>query len=215
MKPSRRRSGDSRIALMAGMIVTWLQKTEKFLTPSAAACNTVSAVGGAVVSKPIAMNTICLSGARRASLRASSGVCERVLKRRLDHTRQHADADAHTRHRATGRAAPGRFDDAVTETKFVHACLRRVSIDRQWHRHLDPHTRFDPQRAQKSAIRSNVKIRLMNEELGQRSTGLLLYGELQRLLDTVEIKVTRDSIISASLRNRGRAEGYVRVQPRL
>ena len=31
MKASSRRSGESRIALMAGMIVTWLQKTEKLL----------------------------------------------------------------------------------------------------------------------------------------------------------------------------------------
>ena len=39
---------------MAGMIVTWLQKTEKFSMPSASARSTVSAVDGAVVSKPIA-----------------------------------------------------------------------------------------------------------------------------------------------------------------
>ncbi len=54
MNASRRRSGESRIALIAGMIVTWLQKTEKFSTPSVAARWTVSAVEGAVVSKPIA-----------------------------------------------------------------------------------------------------------------------------------------------------------------
>ena len=34
-KPSRRRSGDSRIALIGGTIVTWLQNTRKFVTPSA------------------------------------------------------------------------------------------------------------------------------------------------------------------------------------
>ena len=39
---------------MAGMIVTWLQKTEKLVSPSAFARSTVSAVDGAVVSKPIA-----------------------------------------------------------------------------------------------------------------------------------------------------------------
>ena len=54
MKASSRRSGESRIALIAGMIVTWLQKTEKFVMPSAFARSTVSAVDGAVVSKPIA-----------------------------------------------------------------------------------------------------------------------------------------------------------------
>ena len=35
--PSSRRSGDSRIALIGGTIVTWLQNTEKFVTPSSRA----------------------------------------------------------------------------------------------------------------------------------------------------------------------------------
>src|SRR5919109_429266 len=48
MKPSRRRSGESRMALMAGMIVTWLQNTEKFPMPSAAARSMVMAVDGVV-----------------------------------------------------------------------------------------------------------------------------------------------------------------------
>ena len=39
---------------MAGMIVTWLQNTEKLVTPSALARCSVSAVDGAVVSKPMA-----------------------------------------------------------------------------------------------------------------------------------------------------------------
>ena len=47
---------------MAGMIVTWLQNTEKFSSPSPAARSTVIAVDGAVVSKPMAMNTTRLSG---------------------------------------------------------------------------------------------------------------------------------------------------------
>lgn len=73
MNPSRRRSGESRIALIAGMIVTWLQKTEKFPSPSALARSTVIAVDGAVVSKPIARKTTFLSGFCRAILSASSG----------------------------------------------------------------------------------------------------------------------------------------------
>ena len=73
MKPSRRRSGESRIALIAGMIVTWLQKIEKLSRPSAAARSTVIAVDGAVVSNPIAMNTTRLSGFLRATFSASSG----------------------------------------------------------------------------------------------------------------------------------------------
>ena len=56
MKPSSRMSGESRMARIAGMMVTWLQKTEKFSIPSALARISVSAVDGAVVSKPIAKN---------------------------------------------------------------------------------------------------------------------------------------------------------------
>src|SRR2546427_11926970 len=66
-------SGESRIALMAGMIVTWLQKMEKFSMPSAAARSTVMAVDGAVVSNPIALKTTRLSGLSRATLREASG----------------------------------------------------------------------------------------------------------------------------------------------
>ena len=47
---------------MAGMIVTWLANTEKFVSPSLAARIMVIAVDGAVVSNPIAMNTTRLSG---------------------------------------------------------------------------------------------------------------------------------------------------------
>ncbi len=39
---------------MGGMIVTWLQKTNRLRRPSALARISVSAVDGAVVSKPIA-----------------------------------------------------------------------------------------------------------------------------------------------------------------
>ncbi len=58
---------------MAGMIVTWLQNTEKFVRPSRAARSMVIAVDGAVVSNPIAMNTTCLSGFCRAIFSESSG----------------------------------------------------------------------------------------------------------------------------------------------
>ena len=58
---------------MAGMIVTWLQKMEKFSSPSALARSTVMADDGAVVSNPMAMNTIRLSGLSRAILSESSG----------------------------------------------------------------------------------------------------------------------------------------------
>ena len=58
---------------MAGMIVTWLQNTEKFARPSAAARSMVIAVDGAVVSNPIAMNTTRLSGFCRAIFSESSG----------------------------------------------------------------------------------------------------------------------------------------------
>ena len=38
--------------MIGGTIVTWLQKTWKLVTPSSRACSSVSAVDGAVVSKP-------------------------------------------------------------------------------------------------------------------------------------------------------------------
>ena len=70
---SMRMSGESRIARMAGMMVTWLQKTEKFRRPSARARMSVRAVEGAVVSKPMAKNMTCLSGFLRASLQSVGG----------------------------------------------------------------------------------------------------------------------------------------------
>jgi hypothetical protein len=73
MKPSSRMSGESRIARIAGTIVTWLENTEKFRTPSSRARNTVSAVEGAVVSNPIAKKQTCRSGCSCASFSASSG----------------------------------------------------------------------------------------------------------------------------------------------
>ena len=73
MNPSRRRSGDSRMALSGGTIVTWFEKTLKFVTPSSLALSTVAAVEGAVVSKPTAKNTTGRSGFSAAIRSASSG----------------------------------------------------------------------------------------------------------------------------------------------
>ena len=73
MNASSRMSGESRMARIAGMIVTWLQNTEKLRMPSALARISVSAVEGAVVSKPMAKNITCRSGWRRASFSASEG----------------------------------------------------------------------------------------------------------------------------------------------
>jgi hypothetical protein len=50
-----------------------LQNTEKFAMPSAFARISVSAVDGAVVSKPMAKNITCRLGFARASFNASSG----------------------------------------------------------------------------------------------------------------------------------------------
>ena len=52
---------------------TWLQKTEKFGVSSARARSSVTAVAGAVVSKPIAKKQTCRSGSCAASASASSG----------------------------------------------------------------------------------------------------------------------------------------------
>ena len=73
MKPSRRRSGDSSSARSGGTIVTWLQKQLKLRMPSAFARISVSAVEGAVVSKPTAKKTTSRSGFSRAIRSASSG----------------------------------------------------------------------------------------------------------------------------------------------
>ena len=73
MKPSSRRSGDSSSARSGGTMVTWLHMHEKFWTPSARARLSVSAVDGAVVSKPIAKNTTSRSGFSLAIRSASSG----------------------------------------------------------------------------------------------------------------------------------------------
>ena len=73
MKPSRRRSGDSSSARSGGTIVTWLQTTEKFRTPSAFARRSVRAVLGAVVSNPMAKKTTWRSGSALAIRSASSG----------------------------------------------------------------------------------------------------------------------------------------------
>ena len=73
MNASMRMSGESRMARIAGTMVTWLQNTEKLVSPSALARITVSAVDGAVVSKPMAKKRTWRSGWFRASLSASSG----------------------------------------------------------------------------------------------------------------------------------------------
>ncbi len=77
MKPSRRRSGESSSARSGGTIVTWLHMQKKLLTPSIRARLSVSAVDGAVVSKPIAKKTTSL-------LRVLLGDPQRV-QRRVDH----------------------------------------------------------------------------------------------------------------------------------
>ena len=73
MKPSSRRSGESSSARSGGTIVTWLHMQLKFVMPSALARLSVSAVDGAVVSKPIAKKTTSRSGLERAIRSASSG----------------------------------------------------------------------------------------------------------------------------------------------
>jgi len=72
-KPSICRSGSSRMARSVGMMVMWLQNTEKLATPSRRACSNVIAVAGIVVSKPRPKNTTGRCGLSRASCSASSG----------------------------------------------------------------------------------------------------------------------------------------------
>ena len=60
-----------RMVRRAGGVRTWLQKIEKFLSPSARATLAATAVGGVVVSKPMAKKTTWRSGSSRAMRRAS------------------------------------------------------------------------------------------------------------------------------------------------
>ncbi len=59
-------------ARMAGRTSLCPLRMQKFLIPSVAASLTTTAVAGAVVSKPTAMNTTVLSGLSRANCSASS-----------------------------------------------------------------------------------------------------------------------------------------------
>ena len=70
--PYSRTSGDSRMWLIAAGVSTWLQNTLKFASPSASACRITSAVGGVVVSKPMAKNTTSRSGCCCAMRTASA-----------------------------------------------------------------------------------------------------------------------------------------------
>jgi hypothetical protein len=62
-----------RMACSGGPMTTWLEKAVKLVTPNAFAFTNVTAVEGAVVSKPTAKNTTSRSGSARAISSASSG----------------------------------------------------------------------------------------------------------------------------------------------
>ena len=111
MNPSIRMSGESSMARMAGMMVTWLQKTEKLRIPSALARIKVSAVEGAVVSKPMAKNMTCF--------RDSSGQL-RAHRWRID------DADIHAAGFVFERAAvvPGTRIMSPKAAKITSGSLR-------------------------------------------------------------------------------------------
>ena len=71
--PRTRLPGDCSTAVIAGGTSTCDTSTEKFLTPSACARVTASALAGAVVSNPMAKKTTSRSGCAWASFTASSG----------------------------------------------------------------------------------------------------------------------------------------------
>ena len=73
MNASSRRSGESRIALMAGTIVTWLQNTEKFSMPSARGSQHGHRRRRRGRLEADRQKTTCLSGFWRAIVSASSG----------------------------------------------------------------------------------------------------------------------------------------------
>jgi hypothetical protein len=115
------------MALMAGMIVTWLQKTEKFSSPSALARSTVIAVEGVVVSKPMAMNTTRLSGFCRAIFSESSGeytirmsVPAALAARHPHHVAERGHDGARLRGQVDGVVHPPHRDDAHRAPGAVH-----------------------------------------------------------------------------------------------
>ena len=72
-KPCTRLAGEPSTAHMAGGTNTCETNTEKFASPSRDACTTAMALAGAVVSKPTAKKTTCLSAFFWARLTASIG----------------------------------------------------------------------------------------------------------------------------------------------
>ena len=64
--------GDSRMFAIAAGVRTWLQKTEKLARPARSASRIAMAVGGVVVSNPIAKNTTSRAGFSRAMRTASA-----------------------------------------------------------------------------------------------------------------------------------------------
>ncbi len=67
---------------MAGGTSTCATRTEKFSSPSRAACHTAIALPGAVVSKPTAKNTTCLFGLLARQLHAHRAASRRCARRR-------------------------------------------------------------------------------------------------------------------------------------
>ena len=71
--PCTRLAGDARMAVIAGGTSTCETSTLKFVEPAPCASQTAIALGGRVVSKPIAKNTTLRSGFAAARFTASSG----------------------------------------------------------------------------------------------------------------------------------------------
>ena len=136
---------------MGGTIVTWLQNTEKLVTPSSRARSSVSAVDGAVVSNPTAKNTTSRSGssigdpqrverrvdeadvgAARLGLEqvpVAAGHAHHVAERREDHPGVLGDGD--------GVVDPAHRDHAHRAARAVHQLdavgqhvLDAVAVDR-------------------------------------------------------------------------------------
>ncbi len=72
-KACTRLPGACKMAVIIGGTSTWETSRLKFLSPRFFASQTAMALGGAVVSKPMAKNTTCRLGLAAASCTASSG----------------------------------------------------------------------------------------------------------------------------------------------
>ena len=140
---------------MADGVSTWQHSTEKFFRPSAAACLIATAVGGVVVSKPMAKNTTCLSG---FFLRQQHRIGARI---------NHADVATARLGFHQRQAVRSRHAQAVTVSAQHHALL-----DGQPDRLIDPTDRQHADRATRTVDHLDVGRQQVGYAVTRNSMGV-------------------------------------------